>query len=123
MHGYLRWTEYSWMAGIVTVAFLFSQAYLNYVQSGNSYIPALAFFLLGFELLLQSGENLKGLDTDGKRSFQLSMGVGLALALALCFWLPFIVALPADWQRRFSFPRVLVHAVNPCSSTSCCRRP
>ena len=73
------------IANCCTLALLFSNAFLNYVHSGSSYVPGLAPLLLGFYLLAvhaQAGaSNLRP--------------VWAALCyLAVCLWFPYIFAVP-----------------------------
>lgn len=41
----------AWAANVAAVAFVFANAFLNYTQTGCSYVPALAFFVLGLYFL------------------------------------------------------------------------
>jgi hypothetical protein len=66
-------------------ALLFSNAFLNYVHSGSSYVPGLAFLLAGIYLLVFSLE---------KPSLQQPFWPACALAIAVCVWFPYIFALP-----------------------------
>ncbi|MBV9868597.1 MAG: hypothetical protein JO316_24850 [Abitibacteriaceae bacterium] len=77
-----------WVAYAVTLFFICSQAFLNFTQTGSSYIVALFFLLLGFYLLVCSGQ-------QAEHALGLSVGAGIALAGAVCFWLPYIFAIPA----------------------------
>ncbi len=74
------------IANCCTLALLFSNAFLNYVHSGSSYVPGLASLLLGFYLLAvhaQAGaSNLR------------PVWAACALSLAVCLWFPYIFAVP-----------------------------
>ncbi|MEN3329568.1 MAG: hypothetical protein V7638_4375 [Acidobacteriota bacterium] len=70
----------------VIVAFIFSHGFLNFTQTGSSYIPGLALLLLGFYVLIRSGN---------ARDLQTALLAGLALAGAVCLWFPYVLALPA----------------------------
>jgi hypothetical protein len=73
-------------ANFATLAFLFSLAFLNYIHSGSSYIPGLAFLLLGFYLLSVPAPS---------ESFALRpVWAACALALAVCLWFPYVFAVP-----------------------------
>src|SRR5262245_39252681 len=72
------------LAGAVTVAFLFTHAFLNFTLTGSSYVPGLALLLLAFYLALAGPE----------RGLWSSVGAGLALGAAVCFWFPYVLAVP-----------------------------
>ena len=76
-----------WIAYLVTAAFLFSNAFLNYSQTGHSYIPGLALLLLALYQLLR--------DEAASTSVKTSLVAGTALALAVCMWLPYVLSVPA----------------------------
>jgi len=69
-----------------TLALLCSNAFLNYIHSGSSYIPGLAFLLFGFYLLAAPAQT-------GASSWRPLWAAG-ALALAVCLWFPYIFAVP-----------------------------
>src|SRR5205814_1224544 len=73
------------LAAVVAGGMLFAQAFLNYAQTGSAYVPGLAFVLLALYLGLACGE----------RSWPASIGAGLALAASICFWFPYVLAVPA----------------------------
>lgn len=75
-----------WAVDASVIAFIFSQSFLNYSHAGSPYIPALALLLSGFYLLAV------GADT---RNWSTPVFSGLALALAVGMWLPFVLAIPA----------------------------
>ena len=77
-----------WVVIVVTIAFIFSHGFLNFSQTGSSYIPGLAFLLLGFYVLLRGS-------TSSGRDLQTAAFTGLALAGAVCLWFPYVLALPA----------------------------
>jgi hypothetical protein len=74
----------SGIAGFVTLTFLSTHAFLNYTLTGSSYVSGLAFLLLA--LFLNLNEPI--------RSAKSSLGAGLALGAAICFWFPYVLALP-----------------------------
>ena len=69
-----------------TLALLCSNAFLNYIHSGSSYIPGLAFLLLGLYLLAAPSPT--------GRSPWRPVCAAAALALAVCLWFPYIFAVP-----------------------------
>ncbi|HZG52838.1 MAG TPA: hypothetical protein VEZ40_11950 [Pyrinomonadaceae bacterium] len=75
-----------WIVVLVTGAFICSNAFLNYFHTGCSYTIGLSFLLLGFYLLLKERE------TNARRTAILA---GASLAFSVCFWLPYILSLPA----------------------------
>lgn len=76
------------LVDFVTVVFVFSQSFLNFVQSGSSYSTSLACLLLGLAVLVRG---------SGQKSFQFFYNVGAAaiFAIAVCMWFPFILVIPA----------------------------
>lgn len=78
----------AWAACVVTGFFICSQAFLNYTQTGNAYSLGLALLLLGLYWSVLSGER-------GDAAVWPSAASGLALAGAVCMWLPYALALPA----------------------------
>ena len=79
-------TDKPWAAFVATVGLIFSNAFLNYVQSGSSYVPGLALLLLGFYLLLAAASEM---------SWWKAIAAGVALAGAVGMWFPYLCALPA----------------------------
>jgi hypothetical protein len=75
-------------ADLATLAFLLSQAFLNYVQTAASYIPGLFCLLLGCRLLLRAAGRPESVGRG-------ALGGGVALAGAVGFWFPYVWALPA----------------------------
>jgi hypothetical protein len=91
----------AWVVRVTLVAFIFAQAFLNYTQTGCSYVPGLALLLLGLYLLVREGER-------AERPWRTATLAGLALALAVGLWVPYLWAVPAivcaplvlyDWRR------------------------
>jgi hypothetical protein len=76
-----------WPAAAVSVAFLFSQAMLNYMQTGASYVPGLAMTLLALFLALLRPHSIPG-------AWACALGSGCALAGAVLLWFPYILAAP-----------------------------
>jgi hypothetical protein len=77
----------SWVINLVTIAFIFSQGFLNYAQSGTPYIAGLALLLLGLYLLLKSTNR-------ASHASLISLFAGVSLASAVCLWLPYILVIP-----------------------------
>lgn len=80
-----------WMLVATTIGFTCAYGFLNFTQSGSSYVPALAFLLLGMYLLARAGENAR----EGARAWPLAVVSGLALACSAGFWFLFVWAIPA----------------------------
>ena len=73
------------VAAGVAAAFLFAQAFLNFTQTGSSYVPGLACVLLALYLALASR------DADRTRPWV----AGAALGAGVCFWFPYALVIPA----------------------------
>ena len=78
----------NWVAYTVTVAFIISQGFLAYAQSGCSYVPGLSLLMLGFFLLVKNGDK-------PEPSVRASVFAGLALAGAVCLWFTYVWSIPA----------------------------
>ena len=74
------------ISNFCTLAFLFSNGFLNYIHTGSPYIPGLTFLLVGLYLLAGPVESSLSV-------FRLVRAAG-ALALAVCLWFPYIFAVP-----------------------------
>jgi hypothetical protein len=77
-----------WVADVVTVAFIFSHAFLNFAQSGTSYVVGLAPLMLGMFILARAG-------VREEPSWPSAIAAGACLAAAICAWFPYILAIPA----------------------------
>src|SRR6266851_1152794 len=77
-----------WIINIVTTGFILANAFLNYVHTGCAYIPGLFAVLLALYLLALSPEQPAGSTGTAVLS-------GVVLAIAVCFWLPYILVVPA----------------------------
>jgi hypothetical protein len=80
--------ERTWVKNVVTIAFICSNAFLNYAQTGCSYVPGLAFFLMGFFLLARK-------DGNPKQTYLKACLAGFGLAAAVCLWFPYILMIPS----------------------------
>src|SRR5439155_24203837 len=78
----------AWVAHVVTVGFIASQGFLNFAQSGCSYVPGLALLLTGMNQLVAGGEQ------QSPPSWR-SWAAGLALCGAAGLWFPFVFSIPA----------------------------
>ena len=79
-------TDKPWAGLIVTTGLIFSNAFLNYAQSGCSYVPGLALLMFGFYLLVVASAEL---------SRWKPIAAGIALAGAVGMWFPYSCAVPA----------------------------
>jgi len=80
-----RLTDQRWLAVLVAVCFVFSHAFMNFSQTGSSYIAGLAFLMTAFYLLLKD---------KGKLSRLTAIFAGLACAGALTLWVPYAAVIP-----------------------------
>ena len=80
-----RLTDQRWLAVLVTICFIFSHAFMNFSQTGSSYIAGLAFLMTAFYLLLKD---------KGKLSQLTAIFAGLACAAALTLWMPYVAVIP-----------------------------
>jgi hypothetical protein len=70
------------------MAFIFSHGFLNFAQTGSSYIPGLSLLLLGFLVLVRRGDH-------NRNDISTALLAGLALAAAVWMWFPYALAMPA----------------------------
>ena len=83
-----RISKREWVATVATLAFVFSHAFLNFSQTGSSYIPGLMLLLLGLYLLARAGER-------PERSTPAALLAGAALAGSVAMWFPYVFVVPA----------------------------
>jgi hypothetical protein len=83
-----RLVKCEWIANVITIAFMFSYAFLNHAQSGASYVPGLSLLLLGLATLATSRD-------EPEKWFRSGLRAGAALAGAVCLWVPYVLAVPA----------------------------
>jgi 4-amino-4-deoxy-L-arabinose transferase-like glycosyltransferase len=81
-----RLTGRRWVVNVTALAFIFTQGFLNNAQTGSSYIPGLAFLLLGLNLSLEAAG-------DKKRMWA-AIAAGVALSGAVLMWVPYLWAVP-----------------------------
>src|SRR5262245_49633134 len=97
------------IADTVTTAFAFSHAFLNFAQTGSSYIPGLSLLLLGLLLLTKSAQDgspgeesaeatLRSQTNESprpaRRARNRALLAGAAFAGAVCLWFPYAFAIP-----------------------------
>lgn len=80
-----RLTGRRWTALFVTICFIFSHAFLNFTQTGSSYVAGLALLITALYLLLKD---------KGKLSPLTAIGAGLACAGAITLWAPYVLVIP-----------------------------
>ena len=73
---------------VATSGFIFSNAFLNFFQSGCSYVPGLALLLLGMYLIVKAG-------SEQSQSNWGWLLAGISLATSIGMWLPYVFAIPA----------------------------
>jgi hypothetical protein len=81
-------TKRKWVANTVAIGLTFSQGFLNYTQSGTSYVPGLALLLLGLYIMVKGAEK-------PERAWRTALFAGLALAGAAGMWLQYVWSVPA----------------------------
>ncbi|HLJ46398.1 MAG TPA: glycosyltransferase family 39 protein [Bryobacteraceae bacterium] len=84
-----------WTANLVAVAFLCFHAFLNYIQTGAPYIIGLLWLTLSIWSAIRIAES------NAQSYAWLS---GIAAALSVLFWFPYIVALPGLLVLLFLWP-------------------
>lgn len=107
-----------WASNVCTVAFLFTNGFLNYTQTGCSYVPGLAFLTLGLYFLARDADsnnsderarhsddsghhsNDRGQRSDGDASIARSTRrtavlAGTSFAVSVCLWFLYVWAMPA----------------------------
>jgi hypothetical protein len=110
------------VAAYVTICFSLSHAFLNFTQTGSSYVPGLSLLLLGL-LLLATSPSREGCSTaeepearqgspkedesvprTGRATLSASrtaIFAGLALAGAVCLWFPYAFVVPGALASPF----------------------
>lgn len=83
-----RFSQRGWLHYLVTITFLCSNAFLNYAQTGQPYIPGLAFLLLGLFLLAKNKDQTE-------YALKTTVVAGMALAIAAGLWFPYVLPAPA----------------------------
>lgn len=83
-----RLTRREWIANLVTIAMIFSQGFLVHAQSGTAYVPGLSLLFLGVYILVRNGD-------EPERLVLTALLAGAALAVSVCFWVTYVLAIPA----------------------------
>lgn len=78
-----------WVVIVVTGAFIFSHGFLNYAQTGCSYVPGLSFLILGLYFLVRGGGQ------TARSTWRTAILAGAALAISVCLWFLYVWAIPA----------------------------
>jgi hypothetical protein len=78
-------TERRWIAFFVTACFILSNGFLNFTQTGSSYIAGLCFVLVALYLLVKDKGELRP---------RTAVLAGLACAAAITLWVPYVLVLP-----------------------------
>ena len=92
-----RLLNQEWAATFVATVFLCFHAFLNYVQTGTSYIIGLMWLTLSLWLTVHMTE------TEANNS-RYALFSGIVAALAVLFWFPYIVAIPGVIAACFLWP-------------------
>jgi hypothetical protein len=83
-----NFTDRLWIINSVCVFFIFSQAFLNFSQTGCAYIPGLALLLGGLYVLISFADKPSS-------AWKAGLIAGLALTAAVCMWFLFGLGVPA----------------------------
>ncbi len=73
------------LADGLTIAFILTHGFLNFAQTGTSYIPSLAFLLGAYAVLVRAAAN-------EARGWRAALAGGLLLSASIAMWPPFVVA-------------------------------
>ena len=76
-----------WVIIVASVGFICTYGFLNFTQSGSSYVPALALYLAGLLIMLRAGEHIE-------HAWRAALAAGAALACAVCLWFLYVWAVP-----------------------------
>lgn len=95
-------TQRSSAAFAAATAFMFSNAFLNYAQSGCSYVPGLGLLLFGLYLMVKAGG-------ETEASLWKAIVAGASLAGAIGMWFPYFCAIPA----ALASPLILIGVTRP----------
>jgi hypothetical protein len=85
---FLSYLVKGWIADVVVVGVCFSNAFLNYSQTGCAYVSGLLLLILGMTFLLEA--QIK----EQKSGLRLLAGSAV-LAGSVCLWFPYILVIPA----------------------------
>lgn len=84
----LRASDNVFVVNLVVLAFIFTNGFLNYAQSGAPYVAGLALLLVGVYLLNRGGQQRPPSTPE-------AILAGVSLAGAVGFWFLYVFALPA----------------------------
>jgi hypothetical protein len=90
-----------WIALVATIAFLFADAFLNYVHAGCAYVPGLAGLIFGMWFLIRD-------DATTAEFWRVFLPSAACFAVAAFLWLPYGLVVPAAIASSF-----LMHDSNP----------
>jgi hypothetical protein len=79
-----------WASVAATISLICAHGFLNFAQTGSSYIPALASLLLGMYVLARAGARV-----EAGSVWPAALLAGGALGCAVGFWFLFALAIPA----------------------------
>ena len=96
-----RIVKRNWIALAGALAFLFADAFLNYVHAGCAYVPGLACLILGTWFLIRD-------DGAAGEFWHVSLPSGACFAVAVLLWFPYGLVVPAATALPF-----LMHDSNP----------
>lgn len=77
-----------WIVGVVGVAFIVTNGFSDYTQTGCAYVPGLACLLFSLYVIACDAN-------DGRGQWHTGIVAGVWFAVAVCLWLPYILAAPA----------------------------
>ena len=77
-----------WLINVTVIAFIVSHGFLNYAQTGAPYMVSVALLFVALYMLLRS-------DDGRKLTTRNSLLSGIAIGGMICFWFPFVMAVPA----------------------------
>jgi hypothetical protein len=77
-----------WIPQLIVASFIFSNAELNYSQTGSSYVPGLSLLILGMYIIAREARR-------PTNSIGAQVWAGLALAGSVSLWFLYILAVPA----------------------------
>jgi 4-amino-4-deoxy-L-arabinose transferase-like glycosyltransferase len=83
--GYVARRE--WIVVAASVGFVCAYGFLNFTQSGSSYVPALALYLAGLLAMLRGGERVE-------HAWRTTLAAGALLAGAVCLWFLYVWVVP-----------------------------
>jgi hypothetical protein len=90
--------RYRWQALLVTLGFMFTNPFLNYMRSGTAYLPGLVFQLLGLLTLLKA-VSLPAI------SYRRAMLGGALLAFSALIWFMYLMPIPGILFTVYAFRR------------------